>query len=274
MSTRVDAHVHVWQMPSVAHPWQPLRNMHPSEPAPVEALLQAMDAGAVQRAVIVQPSNYGYDHSYVAACLARYPTRLAGVALLDFRAPDAAKQIVRLAGAGFGGIRLFLYHEPDLAWLSNAATGRVLRAAAGAGMVVCCFGRWNMLSALGALAQEHTSLRFVLDHLGHPDVNEPPTWQAVLGLAALPNIYIKVSDFPTLSRRAYPYADVFPFVVEALSAFGARRMMWASNWPNVLRHSDYGPLPALVDAALPGLSHVERGWLLGGTADSLWPPPA
>ena len=115
----VDAHLHVWEMPSERYPWHPLRNMHPAAPASVELLLETMQQHGVDKAIIVQPSNYGYDHAYVADCMARYPGRFGGVALLDFRRPDAAQEVVRLHALGFRGVRLFLYHEADLSWVGQ-----------------------------------------------------------------------------------------------------------------------------------------------------------
>ena len=266
----VDAHLHVWEMPSPRFPWNPLRGMRPAEPAPVELLLQTMQENHVHRAVIVQPSNYGYDHSYLAECLARHPGRFGAVALFDFRAADANERLATLVVQGMRGVRLYLYHEPDLSWVDDGSIDPLMERAAELGVVVIVFGRWDMLSCIGNLAGRHRGVRFVLDHLGHPEAANPETWPHVLRLADLPNVYIKVSDFPTLSRQPYPFADLFPFVRQVRSAFGATRMMWASNFPHILRQAGYGQALQLVDAALPDLSDDERGWIMGRTAAGLW----
>jgi L-fuconolactonase len=266
----IDAHLHVWQMPSDRYPWRPLRNMRPAAPAPVEALLETMPANGVAKAVIVQPSNYGYDHHYVRDCLATNPGRFGAVALLDFQAPDAAFRLRDLVQQGFKGMRLFLYNEPSLHWVDSTATDRVLDAAAASGAIICSFGHWDMLAPLAALARRHPDVPFVLDHLGHPDVNKPESWPVVLRMAELPNVHIKISDFPTLSRQGYPYLDLFPFVRQVHAAFGAQRMMWASNWPNVLAKAEYAPVLRLVEQALPDLPEADSESIMGGTAARLW----
>jgi predicted TIM-barrel fold metal-dependent hydrolase len=271
MNDRVcDAHLHVWQFESERYPWSPLRNMRPDYEGTVETLLDKMERNGVSKAVIVQPSNYGYDHRYVLDCLARYPDHFAAVALLDFKANDATQRLTELVAQGFRGARLFFYGDPDVSWIDTAPTHRVLARADELGAILTVFGRWDNMDVVYRLAQEHPSLRIVVDHLGHPDVEKQETWPAVLRLADLPNVYIKVSDFATLSRRSYPYADVSPFVREVHAAFGARRMMWASNFPNSLAHLPYEQSLTLVRNALPDLPPAEMTRIMGGTVAELW----
>lgn len=265
----VDAHLHVWEMPSETYAWSPLRNMRPAEPAPVEMLLATMKQHGVAKAIIVQPSNYGYDHRYVTNCLARHPRKLAGVALLDFTAANAPERVRTLYGQGYRGVRLFMYHEADLSWISPAIDPAMKEIAA-LNMIVTVFGPWAEMDRIRRLAHRWPSVRFVIDHLGHPQVDQVPTWLPILQLADVPAIHIKVSDFPTLSKQPYPYADVFPFAQRAYEAFGAKRMMWASNFPGSLKHAPYADLLKLVDAALPGLPPHDRERIMGGTAAELW----
>ncbi len=270
MTPLVDAHLHVWEMPSERYPWRPLRNMHPGEPATVETLVETMHENGVDKAIIVQPSNYGYDHRYVTDCLARFPGRFGAVALFDFRQTDAAQRLAQLVARGLRAIRLYLYHEHDLSWVADGSIDPVLEAAAGLGVIVTVFGRWDMLVGVGDLARRHARVAFVLDHLGHPDVARPDSWLPILRLADLPNVYIKASDFPTLSHQTYPFADLFPFVRQVHAAFSARRMMWASNFPHILHQAGYAPCLRLVDIALPDLSIANRASVMGGVAAGLW----
>jgi L-fuconolactonase len=265
----VDAHLHVWEMPSDRYPWQPLRNMRPAEAGPVEMLLDIMSDNGVAQAVIVQPSNYGYDHRYVAGCLQRFPGRFGGVALVDFRAGEAPQRISELHSLGFRGVRLFLYHEKDLSWVSPVIDPAMQRIA-DLGMIVTVFGPWHELDRVRRLAHRFPAVRFVIDHLGHPDITESDTWMPILQLAEQPTMYVKVSDFPSLSHQAYPFADVHPFVRRVYESFGAERLMWASNFPQSLRIAPYADLMRLAELALPDLSLTDRQRVMGGTAAALW----
>jgi L-fuconolactonase len=269
----VDAHLHVWEMPSETYPWSPLRDMRPAEAAPVEVLLATMKRNGVDKAIIVQPSNYGYDHRYVSGCLAGHPDRFAGVALLDFRAGSAPERVNALYEQGYRGVRLFMYQEADLAWVSPAIDP-VMKEIAALNMIVTVFGPWQEMDRIRRLAHRWPTVRFVIDHLGHPQVDLETTWLPILQLAEVPTIHIKVSDFPTLSKQPYPFANVFPFVQQACRAFGAGRMMWASNFPGSLtgshKRATYGQLLGLIDLALPNLAPGDRERIMGGTAAEMW----
>jgi hypothetical protein len=55
----------------------------PPMPGHVEVLLGAMQAAGVSGALVVQPANHMYDHTYLNAVLAAHPGKLAGCCLAD-----------------------------------------------------------------------------------------------------------------------------------------------------------------------------------------------
>src|SRR5437660_932871 len=60
----------------------------------------------------------------------------------------------------------------------------------------------------------------------------------VAALARYPNAALKWGHAPELSNSAYPYPDLIEMLHELLDAFGAERVMWASDWiPDVMPHS-------------------------------------
>jgi L-fuconolactonase len=90
---------------------------------------------------------------------------------------------------------------------------------------------------MGAVAQRHPDLQIVIDHLGLP---RPPrvTWDqlwseafpALVDLAVHPNIALKLTAMPGLSSEGFPYRDLWPYVHRLISAFGAERLMWGTDW--------------------------------------------
>lgn len=76
-----------------------------------------------------------------------------------------------------------------------------------------------------------------------------PDFAAVLDLAALSHVWVKLSGSYRFTAQAAPYDDVGPFV-RALYAAAPTRAIWAADWPNVAIF-DAGRLPAtgeLLDA--------------------------
>ena len=53
-----------------------------------------------------------------------------------------------------------------------------------------------------------------------------------------------------------------------LRAFGADRLMWATDSPWILEDPGYASLRKVIDAQLPDLSETERTLIMGGTAQA------
>lgn len=76
----------------------------------------------------------------------------------------------------------------------------------------------------------------VLNHLGNVDPSTfDDAWRSVMaGFAELPNLYLKVSGFPTGDEGFC--RELLAFVRET---FGADRLLYASNWPVVSMYGDF-----------------------------------
>ena len=102
----IDSHLHVWSDDPQRYPWAA---GGPSQAGRVELLLETMERHGVDKACIVQSIHYLFDNRYVADCLARYPGRFSGVAVMDRNAPDAVERLERLVTEdGFEGLRMHL----------------------------------------------------------------------------------------------------------------------------------------------------------------------
>ncbi len=92
------------------------------------------------------------------------------------------------------------------------------------------------LDRVGPLAARYPNLRLVVDHLGLPQPpleapDSPPFARlpGLLELAVHPNVAVKLCGAPSLSLQPYPFEDVWAPVRQILDAFGASRVMWASD---------------------------------------------
>jgi len=135
----IDSHLHVWASTDEAksrfpyaegqEPPESLRNL-----ASVSELLKRMDATGVDGALIVQPINHKFDHSYVADAMKNHPTRFKGMLLHDpSLAVDAAvSRLENFALQGFVGVRFNPYLWPKL----ENDTLTKMSTAGGAGIAV------------------------------------------------------------------------------------------------------------------------------------------
>ena len=119
------------------------------------------------------------------------------------------------------------------------------------------------------LVRKFPQQRFVLDHLGLPDIRgkQIGSWNSGMKeLAALPNVFVKLSGlvFRADWQRWRPQ-DFTPYIDVALELFGPKRLMLGSNWPVCTVGGEFN---AVINAYLDGirtLSPEEQAEILGGT---------
>jgi len=130
--------------------------------------------------------------------------------------------------------------------------------------------RAHQLPATTDLVRACPNVRFVLDHLGKPDIKagQLDPWRSHLSdLAALPNVVCKLSGIVTeADHAAWSIHDLRPFVNHMINVFGPDRVLWGSDWPIVLHVSDYRHWCETTEALLGWLDPVTRKRLLHDNA--------
>src|SRR5262249_805139 len=124
------------------------------------------------------------------------------------------------------------------------------------------------------LVKRFPGQRFVLDHLGLPDIRaqQLAPWESGLKeLAAYPNVYCKLSGLAYRAdwQRRRP-AEFAPYLDIALEMFGAGRLMVGSNWPVCTVAGAYEAVLAIVLDRVGTLSQNEQAQILGGTCSEFY----
>jgi len=111
--------------------------------------------------------------------------------------------------------------------------------------------------------------RFVLDHLGKPAIAAQafePWATDVAALAALPNVFAKVSGLVTEAAPAWTVGDLQPYVDHAVEVFGADRLLFGTDWPVCLLAGSYSDVVDALSSTLIALSADERAAVFGSNA--------
>jgi predicted TIM-barrel fold metal-dependent hydrolase len=279
MATIVDAHLHVFIPPSDRYP-RDVEELYPAEmEAPVEWLLEVMDGAGVDRAVLVPLSSHD---EYLRACLERFPGRFAGIGVHDPASADPVAALRRrVEETGIQGLRVHHLGDPAAPAVEALETFPLLAGLADEGLKLWFYAAPDQLGLLPAVLDALPDLQVVLNHLGfcpqgyridqygrpHIDVElPPPTLSAVLGLARFANVHVMLSGQYAFSREPWPYRDLEPVVAAVYRAYGAERLLWASDFPWIVREPGYDRQLALVDELLPGITPAERAAILGESA--------
>lgn len=252
----IDLHTHAISGDRAAYPVRPLGGARSSwskeRPVTAEELVRSLDEAGVAKAALVQPATvYGFDNSYAADTLKRYPGRFAGVASVDFLAPDAVETArYWIRDRGFSGVRL----HPDEAATGGAAQGAGLDDPAADRLwaylqdrrvPVCVALRGPLAARLAAVLRRFPALVVALDHAGGlqwdgPSYDSPE----LFALAGFEHVFVKVTSSALTRVAREPGGSPARFVRKLVDGFGARRVAWGSNFP-----ASAGPLRALRELA-------------------------
>jgi predicted TIM-barrel fold metal-dependent hydrolase len=271
----IDTHVHIVAPDQHRYP----RKLAPANSAwvtdmPGETMLDLMDEVGIDRAMLVQAhSAYEYDNNYIADFALKRPQRFVSVCIVDPTRPDAPEQLTYwVKERGVRGLRLFPAAERDPQWLDDQRTFPLWERAAAMDIPVCVCLRFRQLPRLCIVIKRYPQVRVALDHLGSPRLEDGPPFEKaapLFDLVKLPNVYLK---FSTVNLYAAAMGKSTPeaFFGRLLNVFGARRMMWGSNFPNTNDRSLKEQLGLALDK-LSFLPEADHRWLFADTARSLWP---
>jgi L-fuconolactonase len=130
------------------------------------------------------------------------------------------------------------------------------------------------LSVAAELAERFPSQRFVLDHLGKPDIRhgELCAWEKSLRLLAdRSNVSAKLSGLVTEADwNTWSAQDIRPYLDVAFDYFGAGRLMIGSDWPVCTVAGDYTRVMGLVSDYLADRPAQQRDAVLGGNAQRFY----
>lgn len=279
MSSIIDIHPHIIADDSRRYPLAPLGG-HQSDwsrtrPVTTEQMIAAMDKAGVAKAAIVQASTcYGHDNSYVADAVAAHPDRFTGVFSVDVLAADAPERMRHWVGRKLTGMRLFTIGSTmteQASWLDDPKTYPAWECAGELGLSICLQMSAKAFPQMIRMLERFPKVRVILDHCGRPVLDDGPPYAAADNLFALarnPNVFLKLTQRNfTESRKGK--ASPESFFPKLVSAFGASRLAWGSNYPS--SEDSLTELLALATSTLKGLPASDQEWIFAKTAQSLYP---
>ena len=262
----VDAHVHLYDSTVVRYGWMRGKTalQGPHGLAELDAARGRVEVeGLVWIEVGADPGQHQGEARWVADLAAREP-RVRGMvahAPLERGAAAAADLEQLLEHRPLKGIRRLLQDEADDAFCLRPAfvEGVRLLARHDLSFDLCVYHR--QLAGALELARRCPEVRFVLDHVGKPGIQgglmEP--WRSQIGeLAALPNVWCKVSGLITEAGCAWTRERLRPYLDHVLEAFGFERIMFGSDWPVSEQTHRYEAWVEIVERAFAGVSEAER----------------
>lgn len=284
MSKVVDGHLHLFRRVSVDFPRAVFPVMaEASREELAEKLIAKMDEAGVDHAIVVPLSRHD---DYLAEVMRKFPGKFAGIGVYDpddRDDEDSMKQ--RLAACDLQGLRFFGIEAKPGVQPEDLPAFSIFKLMAERGMKMWFYGDEVQVQALDLVMRKLPSLQVVMNHLGflpdfhaemkidehvrpHFDVDLPPVGLPVVEKLASEheNVFVHFSGHYAFTKQPYPYMDLQLVAQRLLAAFGAQRMMMASDWPWIQSEPGYPEILAVLDQHLPTLSPADRTMIRGGTA--------
>lgn len=273
----------------------------------IDATLEAMDALGVKGVVVdefwgtwesddpthIAPGFKLPNGAWRATCptadeaASLHPDRFTYLVRIDRKDPDLACVMRGLGAAPHArAVRVQPVWTLDEARaFADGAYTDLFRLAGEHGLPVFLFIP-GFVGLLPRYLEAFPDVSFVVDHCGMAFPNIPPErpaeerrraeapayFEEVVRIAEFANVALKWSHAQArFGAHDYPYAPVRPFLRRAIEAFGAERIMWASDKTVVREHSWSDLLHAVRDD--PELTGHEKAWILGGSVRRIlnWP---
>lgn len=266
----IDAQIHVW-INDPRYPWAAKVKDPPAEDGTPAMALDLMKANGVERTVIAQYIGYKWDNRYCLDSIRKYTPYFRGVCRVNPTDPGAPDQLSRLTEQGFHGVRISPAADASGDWINGELMPPLWMRAQSLKIPMQIYAPITRMPDLVHLIEQYPDLTVVIDHMADCPVDRPAELEKLIALARYPRVFVKISHTWSISRQPYPWLDAQEHVKRIHGVFGPRRLMWASDWPVCLGWTTYERTLSVVRDEMKFLNADERTWVLGKTAQQVWP---
>jgi L-fuconolactonase len=267
----IDAHQHFWHYDPVHYAWITdamaalKRDFLPSD---LEPELARNNVGGC---VLVQVEQSERETEFLLQ-LADRSEKIAGVVgWIDLASPTIVENLQRYERfKKLRGFRHIVQDEPDDRFLLREEVVRGVQALSAFDYTYDILIYPKQLPAALELVSRLPKQRFVIDHLAKPIIRQnilEPWASQIRAIAKYPNVYCKVSGLVTEANwRGWTEKDFRPYLDVVWGVFGAKRLMFGSDWPVCLLAGNYAEVKQLIESYVRNFSSHEREQIFGGTA--------
>lgn len=274
---KIDAHQHFWNLSVAEYDWltPEYRAIYKNfEPADLQPQLNAAE---IDKTVLIQSANSYEDTAYLLCTADQHDWIGAVIGWVDLIAPKEVEKRVKMykQHPKFRGVRHLINAEANLDWLVDPVVQDSLQVLADNDLIFEVAAVFpNHLKHVPTLAEKMPNLKLVIDHLATPKIKERvmSPWSEQLQAAAMhPNVYAKVSGLNLAADwETWTHADIKPYIDFAREVFGAKRLMFGSNWPVCNLAGSYQAVWEATRRALDDYSQGDIDAILGKTAQQVY----
>ncbi len=273
----IDAHSHIWTDDIAHYPLQngqTVEDLKPRTFTPEELMAVASPHG-VTKVVLIQHNVYhGKDNSYITDTIQKEPKKYSGVACIDAAGKSPTKEMDRLRKLGIRGLRIRPGDGNVKKWRDSPGMHAMWKHGPKIGVAMCPLINPEDLLEVNHFCEKYPDTTVVIDHFARIGINgeiDSKDLKRLADLAKFPNTYVKVSAYYALGKKQPPHDELTPMIRVLYDAYGANRLMWASDCPYQLTAPNtYGDSIALIQERIDFLSAADKDAILRKTAETVF----
>lgn len=271
---RIDSHHHFWQLSRGDYTWLTpelkalYRDFLPNELAPILSHAQ------VSKTVLVQAAATTAETEFMLAIAKQTDFVVGVVGWVDMGSDNALVQLEYFSQQPyFKGIRPMLQDIDDVNWILRAELAPVFEMLITQNLTFDALVSSQHLDALYALMKRYPTLKVVIDHCAKPEILSHSTsewFDKIALIASETSAFCKLSGLVTEAGKNPCFEQLTPYMEHLLASFGAKRLMWGSDWPVVGLTSTYQQWQSQTEEFLKPLSDKEQQSIWAETAQQFY----
>ena len=253
---RIDSHQHYWKIDRADYGWITpeiptlYRDYLPHD------LLPHLQAHQFDGSIVVQAAPTIEETEYILSLAEQHTSIIGVVGWLDLCDSNHRTHYERFRrNPKFLGFRIMIQDMPDADLVLQPAFIQALHEYAELEVPIDILVLSHQLPAVCQLLKRVPNLRAVIDHMAKPSIKQgviEPWLTHMQEIAQYPGIYCKLSGMVTeADRDHWKPTDFTVYIQHMLQLFGARRVMFGSDWPVCLVAAHYDQVIDVLHTSIP-----------------------
>jgi L-fuconolactonase len=268
---RIDSHQHFWKYDPVRDGWITnamaviQKDFSPNDLQPV------LQQNGFEGCVVVQSDQSEAENEFQLANAANHDFIKGVVGWVDLMAPSLEEKLKYYSGfKKMKGFRHVLQGEKNRAFMLQPQFIKGIGLLAKYNFTYDILIFPDQLKHTIDLVKAFPGQPFVIDHIAKPAIKDKEIgeWKKdIEAIAKYENVSCKISGMVTEADwRQWKKADLTPYIDVITNAFGAKRILYGSDWPVCLVAAPYEQVVEIVKDHFSSFSRNEQELFFGGNA--------
>ncbi|NJY63546.1 amidohydrolase family protein [Salinimicrobium sp. CDJ15-81-2] len=271
---RIDSHQHFWKYDPQRYSWITDEMAEIRKDFTPEDLRPILKENGFSGCIAVQADQSEAETEKLLKLAEQHSFIKGVVGWVDLTAPDVEERLKNFSDHPFfRGIRHTVWDEKG-EFMTTPEFQRGIGLLTNLGLSYDILAFDYQLGSAVELVQAFPRQKFVLDHMGKPNISGKPDKEWVNNMHQLGefgNVWCKISGLVTETKDfSWKKTDFYPFLEVVYEAFGTDRLMFGSDWPVCLSAANYKEVVGVVEEFFSSASKEDKEKIFGTNASEFY----